>query len=63
MSIGPLLWPMLSNPVSLKAKNQEIFFIVMKSDVQKSGQKGANSHDPEMPEKSLAIKKKIFFAF
>ena len=54
---------MLSNPASLKAKNQEIFFIVMKSDIQKSGQKGANSHDPEMPEKSLAIKKRFFLHF
>ena len=52
---------MLSNPVSLKAKNQEIFFIVMKSDIQKSGQKGANSHDPEMPEKTNAMKKINYF--
>ena len=53
---------MLSNPASLKGKNQEIFLSVMKSDIQKSGQKGTNSHDPEMPEKPNAMKK-INFCF
>jgi len=33
----------------------------MKYVTQKSGQKGGNSHDPEMPEKSLAMTKIHFF--